>query len=213
MKKLRLLAAAVALIAWNAGAAAPAFDLVDTQGKRHRLADYHGRWVVLNFWATWCVPCIQEIPEIAQYHRAHRDVVVIGVAIDVDDASKVKRFAVKVGHDYPLVLSDDRVEKELGPMRALPTTRIYDASGTLVYDKAGRVDRKFLEEKIPSRGNDTLNGERPAFLQRPQHAIGIVGLSEAAVIAAERVGEIAVLAVEIVAQDRAAVAQVDALLE
>ena len=150
MKKLRLVAAALAVFAASAGAAPPAFDLVDTQGRRHRLADYRGRWVVMNFWATWCVPCIQEIPEIAQYRRAHGDVVVIGVAIDVDDAQKVKRFAAKVGHDYPLVLSDDRIEKELGPMRALPTTRIYDPAGKLVYDKPGRVDRKLLEEKIPS---------------------------------------------------------------
>jgi thiol-disulfide isomerase/thioredoxin len=150
MKKLRLLAVAVALLASSVGAASPAFDLVDTQGRRHRLADYRGRWVVLNFWATWCVPCIEEIPAIAQYHRAHGDVVVIGVAVDVDDASKVKRFAAKVGHDYPLVLSNDRIEKQLGPVRALPTTRIYDASGSLVYDKPGRVDGRLLEEKIVS---------------------------------------------------------------
>jgi len=105
---------------------------------------------VMNFWATWCVPCIQEIPEIAQYRRAHGDVVVIGVAVDVEDAAKVKRFAAKVGHDYPLVLSDDRIEKQLGPVRALPTTRIYDASGSLVYDRPGRVDGRLLEEKIVS---------------------------------------------------------------
>lgn len=153
MKKLRLLAGALAVAAFapSAGAATPAFDLVDTQGAHHRLADYRGRWVVLNFWATWCVPCIEEIPEIAQYHRAHGDVVVIGVAIDVEDAAKVKRFAAKVGHDYPLVLSDDRVEKQLGAVRALPTTRIYDASGKLVYDRPGRVDRKSLEEKVAAR--------------------------------------------------------------
>jgi thiol-disulfide isomerase/thioredoxin len=153
MKKLRLLAGALAVAAFAppAGAATPAFDLVDTQGAHHRLADYRGRWVVLNFWATWCVPCIEEIPEIAQYHRAHGDVVVIGVAIDVEDAAKVKRFAAKVGHDYPLVLSDDRVEKQLGAVRALPTTRIYDASGKLVYDRPGRVDRKSLEEKVAAR--------------------------------------------------------------
>jgi thiol-disulfide isomerase/thioredoxin len=150
MKQLQLLAAAVAMLAASAGAASPAFDLVDTQGTRHRLSDYRGRWVVLNFWATWCVPCIEEIPEIARYHRAHGDVAVIGVAIDVQDAAKVKRFAAKVGHDYPLVLADDRIEKDLGPLRALPTTRIYDASGKLVYDKPGRVDRKSLEDKIGS---------------------------------------------------------------
>lgn len=130
--------------------AALAFDLTDTQGARHRLEDSRGHWVVLNFWATWCVPCIQEIPSIAEFHRRHADVVVVGVAVDVEDPELVKRFARKVGHDYPLVLSDDAVEKQLGSPTALPTTRIYDPSGRLVYDKPGRVDLKFLEEKTGS---------------------------------------------------------------
>ena len=128
-----------------ASTGALAFDLADTHGNRHRLADYKGRWVVLNFWATWCVPCIQEIPEIAQFRREHGEVVVIGVAIDAEDVAKTKQFAVKVGHEYPLVISDDRVEGQLGSVKALPTTRIYDPSGKLVYDKPGRVDRKLLE--------------------------------------------------------------------
>ncbi len=143
----RVLGAAALVTVLSAAGAACAFDITDTQGQRHRLADYKGRWVVLNFWATWCVPCIQEIPEIALFHRAHDDVVVIGVAIDAEDVAKVKQFAVKAGHDYPLVIADERVEKQLGAMRALPTTRIYDPEGKLVYDKPGRVDRKFLEEK------------------------------------------------------------------
>src|SRR5690349_7194746 len=102
---------------------AAAFDLRDTQGKAHRLADYQGRWVVVNFWATWCVPCIQEIPDIAEFARAHPRVAVIGVAMDAEDEAKVKRFAQKTGHDYPLVLADAAVEKQLGEPRALPTTR------------------------------------------------------------------------------------------
>ncbi len=142
----RALAAVAAVFAFWAPAAAQAFDLTDTQGHHHRLADYKGRWVVMNFWATWCVPCIQEIPEIAAFGRGHAEVAVIGVAIDAEDVEKTKRFATKVGHEYPLVLSDDRVEGQLGAVRALPTTRIYDPAGKLVYDKPGRVDRKMLEE-------------------------------------------------------------------
>ena len=128
-----------------ASTSAAAFDLADTAGKRHRLADYQGRWVVLNFWATWCVPCIQEIPEIADFQRAHPRVVVIGVAMDAEDVPRVKRFAAKTGHDYPLVLADPGVEKQLGEPRALPTTRISDPSGKVVYDRVGRVSRKALE--------------------------------------------------------------------
>jgi thiol-disulfide isomerase/thioredoxin len=144
----RLAAAAVLLLA---AFRAAAFDLTDTQGKRHRLADYQGKYVVVNFWATWCVPCIQEIPEIAQFHRNHPEVVVIGVAQDAEDAAKVKQFAAKVGHVYPLVLSNDNVEKQLGTARALPTTRIYDPRGKVVYDRVGRVDNKLLEKTTGAR--------------------------------------------------------------
>jgi thiol-disulfide isomerase/thioredoxin len=131
---------------------AAAFELVDSQGRPQRLADYKGRYVVLNFWATWCVPCIQEIPEIAEFARSHKEVVVLGVAVDAEDnVAKVKQFAVKTGHDYPLVFSDAKVEKQLGEPRALPTTRVYDPTGKVVYDKPGRVTKKSLEE-LTKRG-------------------------------------------------------------
>ena len=128
-----------------------AFEVADTQGKKHRLADYQGRWVVVNFWATWCVPCIQEIPEIAAFHKEHAKVVVIGVAMDAENPGKVKQFATKVGHTYPLVLSDDKVEKQLGDPKALPSTRVYDPAGKVVYDRVGRVTKKSLEELTRSR--------------------------------------------------------------
>jgi len=142
---------AAALLALASTAHAAAFDLTDVQGRHHRLADLRGHWVVVNFWATWCVPCIREIPEIGAFAREHPEVVVIGVATDSDDPAKVKRFAAKLGHTYPLVLSNDDVEKQLGRPAALPTTKVYDPEGRLVYDRAGRVDRKSLEAITRSR--------------------------------------------------------------
>ena len=151
----RLSRAVVTAFTLCAALSAQAFDLTDSQGRPQRLADMKGRYVVVNFWATWCVPCIQEIPEIAEFARAHKDVVVIGVAVDAEDnVPKVKQFATRTGHDYPLVFSDAKVEKQLGEPKALPTTRIYDPSGKVVYDKAGRVTKKSLED-LTKRGQGT----------------------------------------------------------
>jgi thiol-disulfide isomerase/thioredoxin len=141
---------AVAAVAFAAALAAPsafAFDVTDTDGKRHKLADYKGRWVVVNFWATWCAPCIKEIPEIAEFKEANAArAVVLGIALDVEGEAKTIEFARKVGHAYPLVLGDDKTEKQFGKVKGLPTTLVFDPSGKRVYDRLGTVTRKSLEQ-------------------------------------------------------------------
>ena len=154
MKTKLLLRLSLGVAGLLAAFAAGAFDVSDTQGKRHALAEARGRWVVVNFWATWCVPCIQEIPEIADFAKAYPRVTVIGVAMDAENPAKVKQFATKTGHTFPLVLADDNVQKQLGEPRALPTTRVYDPTGKVVYDRPGRVSRKSLEE-ITKVGKET----------------------------------------------------------
>lgn len=141
---------ALALAALWMASAAQAFDVVDTDGKRHRLADYRGKWVVVNFWATWCTPCIKEIPEIAEFQRANAPAraAVIGIALDVEDENKVRQFAKKVGHAYPLVLEDDSVEEHFGKVKALPTTMIFDPAGKKAWSHTGTVTRKSLEEVL-----------------------------------------------------------------
>ena len=140
-------AAVVAVALALAAPTAFAFDVTDTEGKRHRLADYKGKWVVVNFWATWCAPCIKEIPEIAEFREAHAaKAVVLGIALDVEGEQKTIEFAKKVGHAYPLVLGDDKAEKQFGKVKGLPTTMVWDPAGKRVYDRLGTVTRKSLEQ-------------------------------------------------------------------
>ena len=140
--------AAIALAVVLCAVSAHAFEVTDTAGKHHRLADYRGKWVVVNFWATWCAPCIKEIPEIVEFQRANAPVVVIGIALDVEDADKVRQFAKKIGHAYPLVLEDDSIEPLFGKVKALPTTMMFNPEGKRVWNHAGTVTRKSLEEVL-----------------------------------------------------------------
>jgi thiol-disulfide isomerase/thioredoxin len=140
---------------------ASAFDLKDTEGRAQKLSAMKGKWVVVNFWATWCAPCVKEIPEIATFAKTQAAKVnVIGIAIDWDesddakkDAAKLIRTANKFGHKYPLVLSDDNTEKVFGKIKGMPTTLVYSPDGKLVWSRVGPVTDALLTRVV--------NGEKP----------------------------------------------------
>jgi thiol-disulfide isomerase/thioredoxin len=151
-RPIRFLVAALLLAAILPSAAA-AFTLQDAEGKTQSLANHRGKWVVVNFWATWCAPCIKEIPDLVAFAKAnHGNAVVLGIALDYDEPSAVKSFARKVGMTYPLILGEGQTEKQFGKLRGLPTTLVYDPSGKQVFSKTGAVTRGQLEGLMKNSG-------------------------------------------------------------
>lgn len=127
--------------------AASAFELQDTAGKRHQLAAYKGQWVIVNYWATWCPPCLEEVPELVNlYDERHDDgVMVIGVVFDYESVDVVEQYVDDMLMSYPIVLGNDHIAEQIGPATVLPTTYIYNPQGALVKVKRGAVSRAYLE--------------------------------------------------------------------
>ena len=149
-----LLALALALTApW---AHAEGFRVTDTAGKTHTLAGYKGKWVLVNYWATWCPPCLAEIPDLVDLHdNKKNNLVVIGVALDYRSAKQVTDFAQSMTVSYPVVLGTPEIVSQIGPVQGLPTTYLYNPEGKMVAQQVGPVTREAVESYIASKPADT----------------------------------------------------------
>lgn len=151
IKRLGLLLLACFLLN-TINVAAKDFVFKDMQGKEQRLADYKGKWVLVNFWATWCPPCLEEIPDLVDMHNARKasDFVVIGVAMS-SSRDSVLAFVKQLDISYPVVMGDDGMAAQIGKVEALPTSYLYDPTGKLVSYQAGMITRDAIESYIRSK--------------------------------------------------------------
>jgi thiol-disulfide isomerase/thioredoxin len=131
--------------------AAFAFTVKDTKGKTHRLEDYRGKWVLVNFWATWCPPCLEEMPDLQKLHETRKDLVVIGIAMEYRDPNYVKQFADDLFVTFPIVLGDSRIAAQIGKIPGLPTTYLYDPTGKVAAYNVGALTREAVESYIQKK--------------------------------------------------------------
>ncbi|MDP2111594.1 MAG: TlpA disulfide reductase family protein [Thiobacillus sp.] len=128
------------------------FKVTDTNGKTHTLSGYKGKWVLVNYWATWCPPCLEEIPDLIALHgNKKNNLVVIGVAMDYRNAKQVTDFADGLLVDYPIVLGTPRVVRQIGPVQGLPTTYLYNPEGKMVAQQVGLITRAAVENYIAGK--------------------------------------------------------------
>jgi thiol-disulfide isomerase/thioredoxin len=144
LKRLATLLLAIPL----AALAAPAtFSLTDMQGNMHTLAGHQGKWVLVNLWATWCSPCVTEMPDLEAMSRSRDDLIVLGVAVDGQNPRRVAQFAEKMHVTYPIVAGDDALARQF-KVRGYPTSILYDRTGKQVLVKEGAITRKEVEDAL-----------------------------------------------------------------
>lgn len=133
-----VLAGSLASAAPVPNAAAPDFTLRAASGRNTRLSELRGQVVLVNFWATWCGPCREEMPELARLYEKYRAAgfTLLGVNID-DDAGKALALAAKLGLSFPILLDTDKQVSKAWQLSTMPSTVLIDRDGRVRYVHRG----------------------------------------------------------------------------
>ena len=133
-------AAAEVLKPWTGGAT-PALELSDLRGTKHRLADYRGKVVLVNFWATWCVPCREEMPSIERLRASLEGRPFVVLAVNVaEPQSRIRKFLEAVPVGFPVLLDQDSQTTRAWQAKLLPATYIVGTDGRIRYRHVGELD-------------------------------------------------------------------------
>ena len=135
-----------ALLAWQ-GVRAPDFSATNLDGRAIHLADLKGKRVVLNFWATWCPPCLEEIPNFVKLRSANSSTNVVVIGISTDDLTAQKAFAQQHGVNYPFTLLQD-MPSPYQDVDGIPVTMFIDRNGVIQHVLFGPQDFQTLEKYV-----------------------------------------------------------------
>ena len=129
---------------------APDFRLKSFSGKWLQLSDFRGKVIILDFWATWCPPCIKEIPHFVELSRKYADpgLVILGISLDRGGRSVLSGFINKYKVNYPILIADGKVDKVYGGIQGIPTTFIIDRAGNIRQKYVGFRPKSVFEQEI-----------------------------------------------------------------
>jgi peroxiredoxin len=134
------------------------FSYPGTDGNTYRLSDYRGKWVLVNYWATWCPPCLEELPELEVFHDNHkdRDAVVLGLNMEDIGADRLRAFVEEQFLSFPVLMAGSQPREMLGSVPGLPTSFLVTPEGKVVARQVGPIDGKAIEAFIDNyKKNDS----------------------------------------------------------
>ena len=143
---------ATALFAQQSAKTAADFSLIDLNGHKLSLADHKGKVILLDFWASWCVPCQAEIPRFIEWQKKYgaQGFQVIGLSMD-DDSKAAKLFSRRYNLNYPVAMGSEKIAESYGGVLGLPANIIIDREGRIVAKHVGETDLNSMEAEIKSQ--------------------------------------------------------------
>ncbi|MFP4559966.1 MAG: TlpA family protein disulfide reductase [Thiohalorhabdus sp.] len=123
----------------------PDVVLEDLEGESFRLSDHRGKLILVNFWAPWCPPCRQEMPDLQAFHEAHEDTVVVGLAINYRSRENVEKMVDMMNITYPVAYASPQTAEKFGSFRGLPATYLVSPDGRVIGHHSGIMSREEME--------------------------------------------------------------------
>jgi cytochrome c biogenesis protein CcmG/thiol:disulfide interchange protein DsbE len=125
------------------------YQLRDLDGQLHRVSDHRGKWLIINFWATWCPPCIREMPELERFFQENKATAHLwGVTFEDSDRVKIQDFVKRLGVTYPILGHGQDPLTGYGNVNVLPTTFIIDPSGLFYHRFEGPISARDIVDII-----------------------------------------------------------------
>ena len=139
-----------ALQVWSLQARAVDYELPDVNGQMQALDQYQGKWVIVNYWASWCTTCLKELPDLVSFHENNKgkDAVVVGINFEDIGMEELSDFIEEKSIPYPVLSSKPVPTTPLGPVPALPTTYIINPEGKVVAGDVGIITQQDIEDYI-----------------------------------------------------------------